>query len=234
MGEVEALQIPTEVYPPFLDDWKARSRALWFRGNLDLLRRPMISIVGARLVSPEGKHRAQRSTRVSVQEGWVVVSGLAAGVDTIAHETALECGGDTIAVLGTPIERCYPKENEALKETIERRGLVLSQFPPGTGTRRWSFPARNTLMAALSRLTLVIEAGEMSGTRYQVGDAVRMGRLVGLLRSLVDARYHWIEEAMSSGRGRVINDENDLRSVLREALKLSPPRVQEPTQEELF
>ena len=78
----------------------------------------MISIVGTRSVSPDGANRAQRCTRLAVEEGWAVVSGLAAGVDAVAHQTALDCGGDTIAVLGTPIDRCYPKENEALKDSL--------------------------------------------------------------------------------------------------------------------
>ena len=210
-------EIPTDRMPEALKDWTSKSRSLWYRGDLSLLSGPMVSIVGTRTPSPEGVARAQRVTRAAVDAGWVVVSGLALGVDAVAHRTTLDAGGRTIAVLGTSIDRCYPKEHAALKSEIEKHGLVLSQFPMGSQVHRGNFPTRNTLMAALSALTLVVEAGEKSGTRHQVRSAVKMNRLVGFLRSLADAPYPWLEEVLASGSGRVISTEDDLVAVLSEA-----------------
>jgi DNA protecting protein DprA len=216
-----------------LGQWPARERMLWYRGDLQLLQRPMISVVGSRDPSDEGRRRAARVARDAVASGWVVVSGLASGIDTVAHTTTLELGGSTVAVLGTPIDRCYPKENKPLKQSIESRGLVLSQFAPGTPTKPGHFPARNVLMAAMSWLTVVVEASATSGTRHQVHAAVRLGRVVGFLNSLAERDYPWIQEAFASGLGRTIKQSEDLAAAFDEARSLVAPKGP-PGQMDLF
>lgn len=187
---------------------------LWYQGDLELLNQPLASVVGTREITSEGALRAKRLTSLLVSHGFCIVSGLAKGVDRVAHETALEMNGKTIAVMGTPIDQCYPREHVQLKAKIVERGLVLSQFAPGTPLQKSNFPRRNVLMAALSGATFVVEAEADSGTRHQVKAAISMGKPVGLLASLVQKGYPWIDEAIRSGHGAIIEHPEDARMVL--------------------
>jgi DNA processing protein len=175
-----------------------------------LLKMPMVSVVGTRKASKEGIARTQRLTKTLVSQGFCVVSGLAEGVDAAAHMTALKENGATVAVMGTPIDECYPPSHMQLKTEIEMRGLVLSQFEPGSEIQRGNFPRRNELMASLSIMTIVVEADINSGTRHQVKSALSLGRTVGFLPSLAESRFPWVEEALKSGKGFVINSPRDL------------------------
>jgi DNA processing protein len=170
----------------------ARVPRLYAAGDVALLDAPLVAVVGSRHASPEGLRRAYQLARDFARRGVVVLSGLASGIDTAAHEAALAHGGRTVAVVGTPLERAYPAENAALQELIYREHLVLSPFAPGTRTRPGHFPARNRLMARLARATVVIEAGDASGSLHQVAESVRAGRPVFVARSVVDdARLTW-------------------------------------------
>jgi len=193
----------------------AAPEELWCEGNLQLLSTPLASIVGTRDISPEGVQRTRKLTAILVNEGFCVVSGLAKGVDRVAHETALSLNGSTVAVMGTPINECYPAEHRELKEEIARRGLVLSQFAPGTPIRRSNFPRRNALMARISSTTFVVEAGIHSGTQHQVRAAVQMGKKVAFLASLVSQDYPWVQEAVEAGCGVIIRHAADVVELLR-------------------
>ena len=184
--------------------------ALWNLGNPELLRMPLASVIGTRQPSDQGIARTRRITKLLVEQGFGIVSGLAKGIDTVAHETALELGGSTIAVMGTPIDECYPASNAHLKERITKEGLVLSQFAPGDKVFRSNFPKRNTLMAALCDITIVTEAGEKSGARHQVSASVRLGQPVGFLASTGEIGFPWVAETLDSGYGFVINESVDL------------------------
>src|SRR5208282_2255497 len=109
---------------------------IYFAGKLDLLKAPCVAVVGTRDVSDAGRSRTRRLTREIVEAGINVVSGLAYGVDTVAHTTAIEAGGKTIAVIGTPLNRATPSENAKLQETIYREHLLISQFREGEKTFR--------------------------------------------------------------------------------------------------
>jgi len=170
---------------------------LWFSGSLDLLKLPLVSIVGKRDSSPEGELWARQITKFLVNRGFCIVSGLAKGIDAVAHSTALELRGKTIAVLGTAIDDCYPKEHLSLKQAIEANGLVISQFEPGTKIQRGNFPQRNELMAAMSLVTIVVEADFDSGTRHQVRAAIAKGRSVGFIGAVAASQYEWVEESLS-------------------------------------
>jgi len=196
---------------------RTRHETLWYEGNLELLQMPLASVVGTRQISPQGVLRTKRITTLLVSEGFCIVSGLARGVDRVAHEMALEMNGQTIAVMGTPIDECYPKEHKGLKDEISRRGLILSQFEPTTPIHRSNFPRRNVLMAALSSTTFVVEADIDSGTKHQVKAAVQMRKPVAFLASLVDQNYPWVREALDSGYGVVIEHAEDARILLRRA-----------------
>ena len=116
----------------------------------------------------------------------MIVSGLAYGVDTVAHTTAINRGGKTIAVIGTPLDKATPSENAKLQERIYSEHLLISQFSKGERTFRTSFPLRNRLMALLSDATIVMEASDTSGTLHQAAECTRLGRWLFIAKSVVD------------------------------------------------
>lgn len=130
----------------------------------------------------------------------VVAAGLAKGIDTMAHQTTLENHGKTIAVLGTPIDQYYPKENRALQDEIIKKGLVVSQFPPCNQVERWNFPTRNGVMSGLSIGTIIMEAGEKSGALKQADYALKQGRDVLIPLSLAqDPSLKWPSQYIKKG-----------------------------------
>ncbi len=209
----KVVTLSREQFPGCLDDWTDADQ-LFCEGHVSFLKTPCVSVIGTRMVSDVGFRRASAVTRLLAKSGYCIVSGLAAGVDSVAHDVALTCGGKTIAVLGTPLDRIYPANNVELRRAIEVRGLVISQFPNGTKTFKSNFPKRNRLMAALCHLTVVIEASEMSGTRHQVKTALELGRSVALPVSLAESGYPWVIEALNSGRTHVLRELSDLSSFL--------------------
>ena len=150
---------------------------IFFAGDRRLLDSgPRVAIVGSRAASVEGRDFARRLAAFVASRGAVVVSGLAAGIDTEAHLAAIAAGGRTIAVLGTSLDEVFPAENRALQERIAREHLAISQFEPGAPARRTNFPQRNRTMALFSDLTVIVEAGEKSGSLHQGWEALRLGR----------------------------------------------------------
>jgi DNA processing protein len=158
-----------------------------------------IAVVGTRRPTPDGARRARKLTRELVEAQFTIVSGLASGIDTAAHETALAGGGRTIAVVGTGLGRVYPPANAGLAERIvDAGGAILSQFFPEQPPTRWTFPKRNVVMSGLSQATVVVEAGATSGARMQARIALEHGRSVFLLRSLV-AAHDWARKYVEEG-----------------------------------
>jgi Predicted Rossmann fold nucleotide-binding protein involved in DNA uptake len=180
---------------------KNAPETLYLAGDVSLLREGQrVAIVGSRKPSREGIARARSFTRALVEHGITVVSGLAEGIDTVAHETAIACGGRTIAVLGTSLSQAYPASNRALLETIKAEHLAISQFPEGTPALRTNFPQRNRTMALISDATVVVEASENSGTRHQGWEAIRLGRLVFLMQSVAsDPSLTWPKQMIDYG-----------------------------------
>jgi DNA processing protein len=143
------------------------------------LESPAVAVVGTRRPSPYGREMAYAVARGLGAAGLTVVSGLALGLDAVAHRACLDAGGHALAVLGGGPDVPYPRRNRALHERIRRDGLLLSELPPGQRPFRWSFPARNRLMAALSAMTVVVEAAEPSGSLITAEFAQDLGRPVG-------------------------------------------------------
>jgi DNA processing protein len=165
---------------------------IYYAGDISLVRRRAVAVIGTRDVSEIGRKRANRFARELVEAGIVVVSGLAAGVDAQALGAAMLAGGDVIAVVGTPLDKAYPAQNGELQEQIYRDHLLISQFPLGERTFQSHFPARNRTMAAIADASVIIEAGETSGTLHQATECVRLGRWLGISRSVVeDPRLTW-------------------------------------------
>lgn len=179
---------------------KNAPKRLFVSGDTALLRRTRVSVVGSRKASAEGRKRAEILVRALVKRGIVVVSGLADGIDTIAHEAAIAAGGSTIAVLGTPLDRCFPARNRDLQGIIARDHLLISQFPLGYPSSPKNFPIRNRTMALVSAATIIVEAGEKSGTRHQGWEALRLGRYVFMLENVAaDPALSWPKELRAYG-----------------------------------
>ena len=176
-------------YPEKLRDAAHPVELLYFQGNWDLTSTRSIAIVGTREPTAEGVKRATKLARLFVEAGFTVVSGLARGIDTIAHTTAIASGGKTIAVLGTPITATYPPENAQLQQQIADQHLVISQVPivrysrQGIRGNRLFFPERNATMSALTEATVIVEAGNTSGTLVQARHAIMQNRKLFILDS---------------------------------------------------
>lgn len=188
---------------------------LYLQGDASLLSSAVsrVSIVGSRKATDEGLRRARKLARRLIRDGVVVVSGLAHGVDAAAHRGAVDAGGRTVAVLGTGIDRYYPPAHEPLQKEIARSHLVVSQFEPGAPPRRHSFPQRNRTMALISDATVIVEAGEKSGSHHQGWEALRLARPLFLLHSILDQGLAWPEEMLGYG-ARVLRDVEDVLDVI--------------------
>jgi DNA processing protein len=193
---------PAEVIGALNDvESKYAPSQLFLAGNRDLLRGGRrVSVIGSRKASSQGLRRARVIARSLVGHGIVVVSGLAAGIDRAAHEAAIAWGGQTMAVIGTPLDRCYPNENSELQRRIAREQLLLSQFPAGHPVAPKNFPLRNRTMALLTDATVIVEAGQNSGARLQGWEALRLGRLLFLLESVAtDPTLSWPKDLIRYG-----------------------------------
>lgn len=188
-------------YPSNLRGVFDRPPLLFFRG---LWREETdsraIAVVGTRKATLDGTKRARRLCRELVAAKFTVVSGLAAGIDTAAHEATLAANGRTVAVVGTGLNRIYPKENTRLaSQIIESGAALLSPFFPHQPPTKWTFPVRNTVMSGLTLATVVIEASVTSGAKMQARFALQHGRAVFLPSSLV-AAHDWAREYVTEGR----------------------------------
>ena len=164
---------------PLKEDYmKGRIRKLYYRGNLSILRAPCAAVVGSRNISSYGRWVGENLSKKLAENGVTVVSGLARGMDSQAHRGCLKSGGKTVAVLGCGIDICYPSDNFHLKGEIEKTGLVISQFPPGTKPMKYNFPMRNEIIAALSKIVVVGEAGINSGAGITAELAAEQGKTV--------------------------------------------------------
>jgi len=174
-------------YPLGLRDAKEPVEVLYYSGNVDCLNSKRISVMGHRKPSDQGLLRAEQITRKLIADKFTIVSGLAEGIDTIAHQTAINNGGQTIAVIGTPLDICFPAANKALQKIIGDSHLLISQVPfiryrmQKFEVTRGFFPERNKTMSALSQATIIIEAAERSGTLVQATAALQQGRKLFIL-----------------------------------------------------
>ena len=176
-------------YPPQLRDAAHPIALLYYQGWWDLVDSPSVAVVGTRKPSKEGLARTRRLVKELVADDYTIASGLAAGVDTMAHKTAIDEGGRTIAVIGTPLSHSYPRKNAGLQHQIAENFLLVSQVPlkryeeRDYRYNRAFFPERNVTMSALTEATIIVEAGETSGTLFQARAAIRQGRKLFILDS---------------------------------------------------
>ncbi len=166
------------VYPVQLTAMHEAPLGLYMLGNMPTDTMPMVSIVGSRRVSDYGAMVCSKIAGELAHYGITVVSGMAMGIDAIAHKGAIDAGGKTIAVLGTGIDVCYPPVNRNLYNEIKAMGCLLSEFPFGTAPNKFNFPYRNRIIAGLSRVTVVVEAAEKSGSLITAESAIENSRTV--------------------------------------------------------
>ncbi|MFM0005087.1 DNA-protecting protein DprA [Paraburkholderia dipogonis] len=208
-------------YPARLRDAREPIEVLYYLGSWELAEAPRrVAVVGTRKVSEEGAARTRRLVQGLVEHDYTIVSGLAQGVDTIAHTTAIESGGRTIAVIGTPISEVYPRENADLQRRIAEKYLLVSQVPVlryKSQTPHWNklfFPERNKTMSALTEATIIVEAGETSGTLIQARAALQQGRKLFILESnFQNPKLTWPAKYERQGAVRV-REVDDIRRVL--------------------
>lgn len=210
-------------YPKRLRDAKHPVELFYYQGDIGLLDSRGISIVGARECSQDGKRRAAKLAKGLVELGFSIVSGLAKGIDTAAMEAAIEAGGHTIGVIGTPIDQAYPKENQALQDKVARGHLLVSQVPfyryktEPFSAHRYYFPQRNETMAAISEATVIVEASDTSGSLTQARACVQQGRKLFILNSCFErADITWPAKYEREGAIRV-RDFEDIYKVVGQA-----------------
>ncbi len=209
-------------YPERLRDATHPVELLYFQGNWQLVMNRSVAVVGTRKPTAEGIKRTKQLVEKLVADDFTIVSGLAEGVDTAAHTTAIEAGGQTIAVIGTPLGHIYPKANAELQKKIARDYLLISQVPveryeaQNPRINRFFFPERNKTMAALSEATIIVEAGETSGTLVQAREALKQKRKLFILNSCFERdELTWPVRFEQEGAIRVQSYDDIRRELVR-------------------
>jgi len=200
----------------FLIDASPRCEATVFcAGDLTILSRPAISIVGTREASEAGLRRAAQLARDLAKADVTVVSGLAKGIDSAALTSAIENDGKVVAVVGTPLDQAYPAENAGLQQIIYQQYLLMTPFAVGERVFRSNFPTRNRVMAAVSDGTAIVEASDTSGTLHQAAECIRLGRWLFIAKSVVDdTSLTWPTRFLHQPKVRVLSSTSDIFDVV--------------------
>ncbi len=211
-------------YPPDLLTISDPPPCLWGKGEIPLLHEAVrVAVVGTREPTAYGRRTAFRLARGLAEQGIVVVSGLAYGIDTEAHEGALAGGGKTIAVLGCGLDFPYPKKNLDLKERIGGQGVVVTEFPPEIGSNPIHFPQRNRIISGLSQAVVVIEAGQKSGALNTAQWALKQGKEVLAVPGNIDS-------PSSAGTNRLIAEGATPLTALRDIFDILKLPLDSPRQ----
>jgi DNA processing protein len=207
-----------------LRSYGTRDAYVYYAGDLNLLLRPTVSVVGTRDVSDDGWRRASRLARELALKDIVVMSGLARGVDTAALTAAIETGGKTIGVIGTPLDKAYPAENAKLHEETYSNHLLISPFRVGEPVFKGNFPKRNRVMALLSDATAIVEASDTSGTLHQAAECLRQGRWLFIMKSVVeDPNLTWPAKFVGKPNVVVLSSSSEIA----DAISQSRQRIEE-------
>jgi DNA processing protein len=215
-------------YPAMLREIADPPLALHYRGQLSLLSKPGVAIVGSRRASPYAINAAQHLAGNLASLGIVIVSGLARGIDGAAHIATLEAHGKTIAVLGTGIDVIYPRSHMRLFKRIENEGLIVTEFPPASPPKPEHFPIRNRVISGLTHGTVVVEATSKSGSLITARMAAEQGREVfAVPGSIFAAGSEGTHRLIQSG-AKLVHDVNDILEELPGHLRLTQTTPEEP------
>ena len=214
-------------YPPALLEIPDPPILLYVRGRLELLGRSVLSIVGSRNPTPQGVQNAERFAAAFAEAGLVIASGLALGIDAAAHRGALAANGDTIAFIGTGIDRIYPARNRDLAMEIGSKGCIVSEFPIGTPVSAANFPRRNRLISGVARGVLVVEAATESGSLITARLAAEQGREVfAIPGSIHSPQSRGCHQLIKQG-AKLVETAQDVLEELNWGLPLQTPGTQQ-------
>ena len=211
----EIIKRGSKDYPPLLAETEQAPRFLYVRGKKSLLHETRtVALVGSRQASEKAKRDTRHLAEELGNNGIIVISGLAKGIDVTAHKAALNKGYHTIAVIGTNLNQYYPLENKKVQLEIEKKGLIVTQFSPASKTQRWFFPMRNGVMSGLSLATVIMETGETSGSLKQADYAIKQGRQLLIPESaLMLEKIAWPAKYKKKGAIIVKNSTDILRTI---------------------
>lgn len=221
--QVETWTRDSPDYPRELLDLKQPPTSLFAIGKRHVLDKPRVSVVGTRSSTGYGERIARVLGVAFARADVTVISGMARGIDSKAHRTALEQGTGTVAVLGTGIDVPYPVGHRALHRSITTSGLVLSENAPGATAQLGSFPRRNRIIAALSPLTIVVEAGYRSGAINTATQALELGRQVAAVPGPIDSEQSKGTNQLIKDGSEVITSPADALALLGITIKPEPP-----------
>lgn len=185
----QIISIEDSVYPDSLRSIDDPPKRLYCEGDVSLLSMKKVAVVGSRKFSQYGRWVSDSVSKLLGKSGVCVVSGMAQGIDTCAHQGALSAGGKTIAVLGTGLDLCYPASNRSLMQRISENGLVITEYPNGYPVRRYNFPRRNRIISGLSECVVLAEAGLNSGALITAEMAANQGKDVYVVPGNINNRY---------------------------------------------
>ena len=214
---VRLTTLEDDVYPPLLKHIVDAPPLLYLRGELQPGDELAIAVVGTRRATPYGAQACERIVSEVAGRGVVIVSGLASGIDAVAHRTALAAGGRTIAVLGCGVDVVYPPDHATLAREVAANGALVSEYPIGTTPEPGNFPARNRIISGMTRATLVIEAGERSGALITANFAVEQGRDVWAVPGSVFAANCLGTNRLIQQGAKLVVDANDVLEELNVA-----------------
>ncbi len=209
---IQLITVLDSDYPENLRAVHDRPPVIFVQGRLQPRDARAVAVVGARNASPRGVAAASAIAAHLAERGYTVASGLAAGIDTAAHTSALAADGRTIAVIGTGLRRVYPPQNAQLQQRIATEGAVISQFWPDAPPTRRSFPMRNAVMSGLTLASVIVEASHTSGSRLQARLALAQGRPVLLNRLLLD--QPWAREFAARPGAHVVQTPAEVTDVI--------------------
>lgn len=212
---MQIIQTEDSQYPEMLKDIKNKPQTLYALGDLKLLNQPAVAVVGSRNMSEYGKKITKQIVKDLTNAGVCIVSGMATGIDTVAHTTCLENGGKTIAVLGSGLNRIFPPENKELfNRIVENGGLVITEYPENQIAQKQFFAIRNRIISGLSLATLVIEATYRSGTSITAQFAIKQGRkLLCIPNSIGNKNSAGIINWLKKGAKLVTNADEILQEI---------------------
>ena len=187
---MECITIRMADYPDRLREIKDPPERLFYEGDLSILKKKCVSVVGSRTTNAYGKATAEAIARQLANKGVTVISGMARGIDTCAHRGTLDANGKTAAAQGSGLDICYPPENRRLMDEIRASGILLSEYEAGTEVERYNFPQRNRIISGLSDITVVVQARNRSGSLITAELAVEQGREVMAVPGNIDSQYN--------------------------------------------
>lgn len=212
-------------FPSYLKNIENPPKTLYCSGDISLLNKPCVAVVGARKCSEYGRQVALKIGGLLANNDVVTVSGMAEGIDSSAHLGALKEGGKTIAVLGSGVDVCYPKSNRNLYERILKDGLIISEYPLGTVPKRFFFPQRNRIISGISEAVVVVEASSGSGSLITAEIAAEQGKEIIAVPGNINSTYSLGCNKLIADGAHIMTVPDDILRVIGIDSKIKPEEL---------